>query len=85
MMDEQSRDKVFEITVRNISKCGIIAFALFWACVIVVYFQNHILSLLLGVLMISTIRIYKVSERTYIMEYGLIPMVKRILYGKENN
>lgn len=84
-MDKTSSDKVFEITVKDITKWGMIRFIFFWVCVVALYFQNHIFSLVLSVLMLSTIRIRKVEEKTFSMEYGAIPLLKRILYGKESN
>lgn len=79
------KEKVFEITVSHLNKWSLVRFVLFWVCIIAIYFQSHVLSIALCVLMLLTIRVRKVEEKTYELEYGVIPLIKRIAHGKESN
>lgn len=79
------KEKVFEITVKHLDIWSLARFILFWTCMVAIYFQSHTLSIVLCILMFLTIRIRKVEEKTYELEYGIIPLIKRMIYGKENN
>lgn len=65
--------------------CGTARFFLFWACMIILWFKTPMLSASLSILMLSTIRARKSGERTYELQYGLIPILRRWRNGKENN
>lgn len=79
------KEKVFEITLNHLNQWSLVRFILFWVCVVAIYFQSHALSIVLCILMLLTIRIRKVEEKTYELEYGVIPLIKRVLHDKESN
>ena len=65
--------------------CEIINFFLFWVCMILLWFKIPLISILLSVLMLSTIRIRKIRDGTYELEYGLIPLLRRRSNGEAKN
>lgn len=77
--------KVTTITKRDITVWGTVRFLLFWICMVLFWFEIPLLSILLSVLMLSTIRIRKIRDGDYELEYGLIPLLRRWRNGKENN
>ena len=79
------KEKVFEITVNHLNVWSLARFILFWAFVIAVCLYSHMASIVLCVAMLLTIRVRKVEERTYELEYGIISLIKRITHGKKSN
>lgn len=77
--------KVTTITKRDITIWGSVRFLLFWICMVLIWFKIPLLSVALSILMLSTIRIRKIDERTYELQYGLIPLFRWWKNGKANN
>lgn len=79
MIDES---KVTTITKKDVTVWGTVRFFLFWICMVLLWFKIPLFSAALSTLMLSTIRIKRIDEGTYELEYGLIPLLRRWSNGK---
>lgn len=76
--------KVTTIIKKNVTLWGTARFLLFWICMILLWFKISLISAVLSILMLSTIRINRIDKGTYELEYGLIPLLRRWNNGKAN-